>query len=98
MTAPTLGDVPDLPLHLSIPDAGRAAYGLSRGESYAAARDGRLPTVEVSEHRSVVPTAELLRRLGVPLPAGAPEPDGEGLALLLARALRAAADVLEGEQ
>lgn len=95
MTETTLGDVPALPLHLTIPDAGRAAYGLSRGESYAAARDGRLPTVEISEHRSVVPTAELLRRLGVPLPVGVPEADSDRLARLLARALRAAADVLE---
>lgn len=49
---------------LSIPDAGRL-LGLERNAAYRAARDGYLPTIQLSERRYVVPTARLLEMLGL---------------------------------
>lgn len=49
---------------VSIPEAGRL-FGLDRNAAYRAARQGYLPTVQVSERRWVVPTAALLRMLGM---------------------------------
>lgn len=49
---------------LRIPDAG-AYLGLGYVASYNAANRGFLPTIRLSEHRRVVPTAELRRILGI---------------------------------
>lgn len=51
---------------LSIPDAGRP-LGLNREAAYRAAKDGHLPTVQISERRWVVPTASLRTMLGLPI-------------------------------
>lgn len=49
---------------LDIPEAG-AYLGLNRVASYRAARDGHLPTVQISERRWKVPTAALRVLLGL---------------------------------
>lgn len=49
---------------LDIPEAG-AYLGLNRVASYRAAKDGRLPTVQISERRWKVPTAALRVLLGL---------------------------------
>lgn len=49
---------------LDIPEAG-AYFGLNRVQSYRAAKDGYLPTVQISERRWKVPTAALLKMLGL---------------------------------
>lgn len=49
---------------LPIPEAG-ALLGMDRSASYRAAKNGFLPTVQISERRWVVPTAKLLHILGV---------------------------------
>lgn len=54
---------------LDIEPAGRLAYGLGRTSSYEAADSGLLPTIQVGKRRRVVPTAELYRLLGLPLPS-----------------------------
>lgn len=48
---------------VSVPDGG-ACVGLSRNASYEAAKRGDLPTIRIGR-RVVVPTAPLLRMLGV---------------------------------
>jgi hypothetical protein len=63
---------------ISVPRAGRI-LGMSRNAAYAAARDGRLPTVPISPSRLVVVTAEFLekyrlRRVPVPPPPQRPQP------------------------
>ena len=50
---------------MSIPEAGRRAFGLSRTASYKAAANGQLPTVPVGSRRKVVPTGLLRRMLGM---------------------------------
>jgi excisionase family DNA binding protein len=37
----------DIPLTLSVPEAGRQYFGLSRNGSYAAAERGEIPTVRI---------------------------------------------------
>jgi hypothetical protein len=49
---------------LDIPVAG-AYLGLNRVASYRAAKDGHLPTVQISERRWKVPTAALHHMLGM---------------------------------
>ncbi|MBL8929328.1 MAG: hypothetical protein JNL54_04315 [Kineosporiaceae bacterium] len=46
---------------ISVVRAGRI-LGMSKNAAYAAARDGRFPTVWISPHRRVVPTAVFLER------------------------------------
>jgi hypothetical protein len=65
-TTTALLPLPD-PTHtpvLDIPEAG-AYLGLSRVQSYRAAKAGILPTVQVSERRFKVPTAALRTMLGL---------------------------------
>lgn len=50
---------------LSIEEAGRLAYGMTRAQAYRAAKEGYLPTVKISERRYRVPTAALRRLLGL---------------------------------
>ena len=50
---------------LSIPDAGRLAYGASKAASYRMADAGALPTLYTVGTRRLVPTAELRRMLGL---------------------------------
>lgn len=62
---------PNLEPTITVPRAGRI-LGMSRNAAYAAARDGRLPTVAISPTRVVVVTAEFLERYRlrrVPAPA-----------------------------
>ncbi|WP_271673197.1 DNA-binding protein [Bradyrhizobium sp. CCBAU 51627] len=48
----------------SIPDVGRVCFGLARQASYAAAKNGDIPTIKVG--RSLfVPTAALRKILGI---------------------------------
>jgi len=47
---------------MTIPEAARW-LGLSRAAAYRAAETGHLPTVQISERRKMVPTAELRRML-----------------------------------
>jgi hypothetical protein len=71
---------PNLEPTIPVPRAGRI-LGMSRNAAYAAAKDGRLPTIAISPRRVVVVTAEFLdkyrlRRVTPPLrtppPPGAP--------------------------
>ena len=52
---------PDLEPTITITRAGRI-LGMSRNAAYAAARDGRFPTVQISPARRVVLTGEFLHR------------------------------------
>lgn len=52
---------PNVEPTITIPRAGRI-LGMSRNAAYAAARDGRLPTIEISPTRRVVLTADFLER------------------------------------
>lgn len=49
---------------ISVPDAGRLFYGLSRNGSYEAAKRGDLPTVKIGG-RIRVPVAPLAEQLGI---------------------------------
>ena len=52
----------------SVPDVGRICFGLSRNGSYAAAKIGGIPTIEVGgseRRRLMVPTAALKKMLGI---------------------------------
>jgi excisionase family DNA binding protein len=63
-TSPTLDDLRSGPPTLSVEQA--APYlGVSRAYAYQMAREGRLPTIQLSAKRVRVPTAALLRLLGV---------------------------------
>lgn len=42
-----------------------AILGMGRSSAYAAARDGRFPTIQISPKRRVVNTAEFLDRYGL---------------------------------
>ncbi|MFI0453108.1 DNA-binding protein [Actinomadura sp. 6N118] len=70
----TMGELLDLPATVDLPTAGRA-FGLGRNTSYQLARRGEFPCRVLRLGRSyVVPTAELLRVLGLDLPNG-PTPE-----------------------
>jgi hypothetical protein len=43
----------DAPLTISVPEAGRRYFGLSRNGSYAAAARGEIPTIKVGRLRRV---------------------------------------------
>jgi hypothetical protein len=52
----------------SVPEVGRICFNLSRNGSYAAARSGGIPTIEVGgseRRRLMVPTAALRKILGI---------------------------------
>ena len=49
---------------VSIPEAGRVCFGLSRNSSYAAARKGDIPTIKVGGSL-YVPTSALRKILGI---------------------------------
>lgn len=53
---------------VSVPRAG-ALFGLKRDQSYRAAALGKIPTIQLSERRKVVPTLPLLRMLGHEYPS-----------------------------
>jgi len=48
----------------SIPDVGRVCFGLCRGASYTAAKNGDIPTIKVGRGL-FVPTAALRKILGI---------------------------------
>lgn len=52
---------PDAEPTISVPRAGRI-LGMSKNAAYAAARDGRFPTVAISPYRRVVLTAQFLEQ------------------------------------
>lgn len=62
---PNLSELPDPAVEptISVPRAGRIV-GIGRAAAYQAAQDGTLPTLKFG-HRIVVPTAQLLRLLGI---------------------------------
>lgn len=49
---------------ISIPRAG-SLFGLNKDQSYRAAKRGTIPTIQISPRRAVVPTAQMLRMLGL---------------------------------
>ncbi len=53
----------DLPPTVTVPEAGRIC-GIGRNAAYRAAAAGQLPTIRIGR-RLLVPTAQLLRMLGV---------------------------------
>ncbi len=58
---PTLAELLAGPAMLTIPEAGRA-QGLGRSASYCAAKQGFLPTVQLSEGRIGVPLNAFLKK------------------------------------
>ncbi len=70
MTSTTADDLTGLPdpeirPWMTVPEAGRRAFGLGRTASYEASKRGDLPTLRVG-NRIVVPTAKLRSLLGLP--------------------------------
>jgi Helix-turn-helix domain len=64
------------PLTLSVPEAGRRYFGLSRNASYAAARAGEIPTMRIGKKLLRVPVRALERMLDAvpdPVPERAPK-------------------------
>ena len=54
----------ELPPTLTVPEVANLV-GLSLSAAYEAVRQGRIPAIRVSERRIVVPTAPLLKLLGI---------------------------------
>jgi hypothetical protein len=54
---------PEPPLTMSIPEAGRKYFGLSRNGSYAAADRGDIPTIRVGPKLRRVPVRAMERKL-----------------------------------
>jgi hypothetical protein len=52
----------DAPLTITVPEAGKRYYGLSRNGSYAAAARGEIPTIRVGRLKRV-PVRAMERRL-----------------------------------
>ena len=52
----------EMPLTLSVPEAGKRYYGLSRNGSYAAAKRGDIPTIDVGRLKRV-PVIRMERKL-----------------------------------
>jgi hypothetical protein len=52
----------DFPRTMSVPAAGRKYYGLSRNASYAAAKRGDIPTIQIGKLLRV-PVVRMERRL-----------------------------------
>lgn len=63
----TYDELQALPAITDIATAGRAAFGWGRARSYEEANkvDGLIPTIQVGERRRLVPTALLLRKMGL---------------------------------
>jgi hypothetical protein len=53
----------DQPLTISVPEAGRRYFGLSRNGAYAAAERGDIPTIQVGRLKRV-PVQAMDRKLG----------------------------------
>jgi hypothetical protein len=51
------------PKTISVEDAGRIYYGLSRNGSYDAVKSGAIPVIKVGSRRMRVPVAAMERRL-----------------------------------
>jgi hypothetical protein len=56
----------ETPKTLSVPEAGKRYFGLSRGSSYAAAREGTIPTIRVGRLLKVpvIALERILERVG----------------------------------
>lgn len=54
---------------ISVPDAGKLFYGLSRNAAYLAARAGDIPTVKIGG-RIMVPVVPLAEKLGLKATVG----------------------------
>jgi hypothetical protein len=75
----TPDDVRALGVRTTVPIAGAIIAGLCKDESYRMAARGEfpVPVVKVGKNRLVVPTAPILRLLGIdPADTAAPEPPG----------------------
>jgi hypothetical protein len=62
--------LPD-PKTISVPDAGRIYFGLSRNASYAAAARGQIPTIKIGSRLRVpiVALEKMLETVAIPEPA-----------------------------
>lgn len=49
---------------ISVPEAGKAFYGLAKNASYDAAKSGQIPTIEVGGRKFAV-VAEIAKQLGL---------------------------------
>ena len=65
MREPVFGPAKESPLTLSVPEAGKRYYDLSRNGSYAAAERGEIPTVRVGRLLRV-PIKAMERLLEIP--------------------------------
>ncbi len=61
----TLSELRDRPTVPWWPDAGRALGFRSRSATYRAIERGEIPVIRFGQKRIVVPTAELLRMIGI---------------------------------
>ena len=52
----------EAPLTITVPEAGKRYFGLSRGSAYAAAANGQIPTIRIGKLLRV-PIAAMERRL-----------------------------------
>ena len=61
-------DTPEAAKTLSVPEAGKRYFGLSRGSSYAAAANGEIPTVRIGKllRVPVMAMERILERAGEP--------------------------------
>lgn len=77
----TFGQLHDLPVSIDIPTAGRMLR-IGRTRAYAMARAGTFPARVIPVGAGyVVPTAEVLRLLGIDTPRPAPHPPATPLTL-----------------
>jgi hypothetical protein len=60
------------PKTISVPEAGKAYFGLSRGASYAAAANGQIPTIRVALERLLEKAGE---QNGAPMTSTGPDAD-----------------------
>lgn len=73
MNTPTFSEIGDLPVSLDLPTAGRMLR-IGRTRAYTMARAGTFPTRVIPTGAGfVVPTAEVLRLLGIDTATGTPE-------------------------
>lgn len=81
MNTPTFSEIGNLPVSLDLPTAGRLLR-IGRTRAYAMARAGTFPTRVIPVGTGfVVPTADVLRLLGIDAATPAPDPPNTSTAL-----------------